>query len=72
MELVSNIQEIASQNPEFKKMIEDQMNQLMEQSMKEIVGELSEEGELTILRNDGVNLTVRDKSGNDMNFIKEK
>lgn len=72
MELVSNIQEIASQNPDFKKMIEDKMKKVMEQSMKEMTEEMVEDGELTILRNDGINLTIRDKSRNDMNFIKEK
>lgn len=72
MELAPKISELASQNPEFKKMIEDQMKQLMDESMKEIVEGMTEDGELTIIKNDGTNLTLKDKSGNNMNFIKLK
>ena len=72
MELVPKLQELASQNPEFKKMIQDQMKQAIDESMKEMVKGMTEDGELTIIKNDGTKLSLQDKSGNIMEFIKVK
>lgn len=70
IEFNSEIAAVISQSPEVKKLVETQMKQAMESSKSEIVAGFPQSGQLTILTLTSTKLTLRDETGETINFTK--
>ncbi|MCR5679753.1 MAG: lipocalin family protein [Prevotella sp.] len=70
MEFTPEIAGAIGQSPELKKMIEDQMKQAMESSKGEIVDGFPSGGELSIVTLTSTKLSLRDETGETIDFTK--
>ena len=72
MKFTSEIEKAVKDNPDLKKMIEDQMKKAMEESKGEIVDGFPNDGELDIVTLTDTKLALRDETGETINFTRVK